>query len=87
VVATIICCSSLREKFISYLSARLAQARSNCNCSRSCPTCLAAGQSLNFYGASLTLLSVADTLKPLRCTAGKRIGSLAIAALAATGWR
>lgn len=70
-VATIICCSSLREKFISYLSARLAQARSNCNCdcSRSCPTCLAAGQSLNFYGASLTLLSVADTLKPLRCTA------------------
>jgi nucleobase:cation symporter-1, NCS1 family len=40
---------------------------------------------LNFYGASLTLLSVADTLKPLRCTAAKRIASLAAAALAATG--
>jgi nucleobase:cation symporter-1, NCS1 family len=40
---------------------------------------------LNFYGASLTLLSVADTLKPLRCTAGKRIASLSAAAFAATG--
>jgi len=40
---------------------------------------------LNFYGASLTLLSVADTIKPLRCTAAKRIASLAAAALAATG--
>ncbi|HXR18839.1 MAG TPA: cytosine permease [Steroidobacteraceae bacterium] len=39
---------------------------------------------LNFYGASLTLLSVADTLKPLRCTAAKRIASLLAAALAAT---
>src|SRR5579863_5369780 len=39
---------------------------------------------LNFYGASLTLLSVADTLKPLRCTAAKRIASLAAAAVAAT---
>jgi purine-cytosine permease-like protein len=35
--------------------------------------------SLNFYGASLTLLSVADTLKPLRCTVGKRIASLLVA--------
>jgi len=39
---------------------------------------------LNFYGASLTLLSVADTLKPLRCTAGKRLASVAAAALAST---
>jgi NCS1 nucleoside transporter family len=31
---------------------------------------------LNFYGASLTLLSVADTVRPLKCTAGKRITSL-----------
>src|SRR5215469_2956096 len=35
--------------------------------------------SLNFYGASLTLLSVADTAKPLVCTAGKRLVSLAVA--------
>ncbi len=35
--------------------------------------------SLNFYGASLTLLSVADTLRPLRCTVGKRLASLALA--------
>jgi purine-cytosine permease-like protein len=34
---------------------------------------------LNFYGASLTLLSVADTIKPLRCTAGKRLAALAAA--------
>jgi len=34
---------------------------------------------LNFYGASLTLLSVADTVKPLHCTAGKRLASLAVA--------
>ena len=38
--------------------------------------------SLNFYGASLTLLSVADTLKPLKCTVGKRLASLALAFLA-----
>jgi NCS1 family nucleobase:cation symporter-1 len=31
---------------------------------------------LNFYGASLTLLSVADTVKPLVCTVGKRLVSL-----------
>jgi len=35
--------------------------------------------SLNYYGASLTLLSVADTLKPLQCTAAKRIASLLVA--------
>jgi NCS1 family nucleobase:cation symporter-1 len=39
---------------------------------------------LNFYGASLTLLSVADTLKPLRCTLGKRLASLAIAFVASS---
>jgi NCS1 family nucleobase:cation symporter-1 len=39
---------------------------------------------LNFYGASLTLLSVADTLKPLRCTAAKRLVSVGAAAVAAT---
>jgi nucleobase:cation symporter-1, NCS1 family len=38
--------------------------------------------SLNFYGASLTLLSVADTLKPLVCTVSKRLASLAIAFVA-----
>jgi len=37
---------------------------------------------LNFYGASLTLLSVADTVKPLRCTVGKRLMSLAVAFVA-----
>jgi nucleobase:cation symporter-1, NCS1 family len=39
---------------------------------------------LNFYGASLTLLSVADTCKPLECTATKRILSIFAAAVAAT---
>jgi nucleobase:cation symporter-1, NCS1 family len=38
--------------------------------------------SLNFYGASLTLLSVADTVKPLVCTAGKRVATLLIAFVA-----
>ena len=38
--------------------------------------------SLNFYGASLTLLSVADTLKPLRCTLSKRLASLGLAFIA-----
>jgi nucleobase:cation symporter-1, NCS1 family len=37
---------------------------------------------LNFYGASLTLLSVADTVRPLKCTAAKRLLSLLIAFLA-----
>jgi nucleobase:cation symporter-1, NCS1 family len=39
---------------------------------------------LNFYGASLTLLSVADTIRPLRSTAGKRLASLAVALAAST---
>ena len=39
---------------------------------------------LNFYGASLTLLSVADTCKPLNCTAGKRLASLLVAVVTAT---
>jgi purine-cytosine permease-like protein len=39
---------------------------------------------LNFYGASLTLLSVADTLKPLRCTAAKRLASVAAATVTST---
>jgi NCS1 nucleoside transporter family len=38
--------------------------------------------SLNFYGASLTLLSVADTVRPLKCTAAKRLASLGVALLA-----
>ena len=37
---------------------------------------------LNYYGASLTLLSVADTVKPLKCTAGKRVASLLVACAA-----
>ncbi len=37
---------------------------------------------LNFYGASLTLLSVADTVRPLRCTVAKRLASLAVAFVA-----
>jgi nucleobase:cation symporter-1, NCS1 family len=40
--------------------------------------------SLNFYGASLTLLSVADTCKPLECTAGKRVASLVAAGIVST---
>jgi purine-cytosine permease-like protein len=32
--------------------------------------------SLNFYGASLTLLSVIDSVKPIRCTPSKRVASL-----------
>ncbi|HXY75272.1 MAG TPA: cytosine permease [Steroidobacteraceae bacterium] len=39
---------------------------------------------LNFYGASLTLLSVADTVSPLRSSAGKRLASLAVALVAST---
>ncbi|HZO23285.1 MAG TPA: cytosine permease [Steroidobacteraceae bacterium] len=40
--------------------------------------------SLNFYGASLTLLSVADTFKPLRSTALKRFASLLATGIAGT---
>ena len=45
---------------------------------------LATISALNFYGASLTLLSVADTVRPLRCTAGKRLASLAAVFVAST---
>jgi purine-cytosine permease-like protein len=40
--------------------------------------------SLNFYGASLTLLSVLDSLTPSRPTPAKRVAGLLIAAVAAT---
>jgi nucleobase:cation symporter-1, NCS1 family len=40
--------------------------------------------SLNFYGASLTLLSVIDSFKPGRPTTARRLATLGIAALAAT---
>jgi purine-cytosine permease-like protein len=39
---------------------------------------------LNFYGASLTLLSVADSIKPVKCTVGNRLKSLAIAVVLTT---
>jgi NCS1 nucleoside transporter family len=39
---------------------------------------------LNFYGASLTLLSVADSLKPSRLTLGKRVFTLLISTVAAS---
>ncbi len=41
--------------------------------------------SLNFYGASLTLLSVMDSLKPSRPTLMKRIMTLVVSVLIATG--
>ena len=41
--------------------------------------------SLNFYGASLTLLSVIDSLKPSRPTLLKRLLALAFATVVATG--
>ncbi len=40
--------------------------------------------SLNFYGASLTLLSVMDSIKPSRPTLTKRLATLLFAAVAAT---
>jgi purine-cytosine permease-like protein len=39
---------------------------------------------LNFYGASLTLLSAVDSFRPLRCTVAKRLASLAFATVVAT---
>ncbi|MBS0364657.1 MAG: cytosine permease [Proteobacteria bacterium] len=45
---------------------------------------LAAITTLNFYGASLTLLSVADTVKPLRSSVAKRLASLGVALVAST---
>jgi purine-cytosine permease-like protein len=41
--------------------------------------------SLNFYGASLTLLSVVDSLRPSRPTVAKRVLTLGIATVAASG--
>jgi purine-cytosine permease-like protein len=41
--------------------------------------------SLNFYGASLTLLSVADSLRPSRLTLAKRVLALLLSAVVATG--
>jgi purine-cytosine permease-like protein len=40
---------------------------------------------LNFYGASLTLLSVADSLKPIKATVGKRIGTIALSLVLSVG--
>jgi purine-cytosine permease-like protein len=39
---------------------------------------------LNFYGASLTVLSIADSLRPLKSTVGKRLLSLALVTAAST---
>jgi nucleobase:cation symporter-1, NCS1 family len=39
---------------------------------------------LNFYGASLTVLSIADSFRPLKSTVGKRLCSLALATIAST---
>jgi nucleobase:cation symporter-1, NCS1 family len=39
---------------------------------------------LNFYGASLTVLSIADSFRPLKSTVGKRLFSLALATTAST---
>ncbi len=39
---------------------------------------------LNFYGASLTLLSVADSIRPLRTTVGKRVAGLVAVAVTST---
>jgi purine-cytosine permease-like protein len=41
--------------------------------------------SLNYYGASLTLLSVMDSVKPSRPTLAKRLATLAVSMLVATG--
>ncbi len=40
--------------------------------------------SLNFYGASLTLLSVMDSMKPSRPTVAKRVATLLVATVAAS---
>jgi nucleobase:cation symporter-1, NCS1 family len=45
---------------------------------------LIAVTTLNFYGASLTLLSVADTLRPIRSSVRKRLASLLVAFLASS---
>jgi len=45
---------------------------------------LIAVTTLNFYGASLTLLSVADTLRPIKSSVQKRLASLLLAFIAST---
>ena len=40
--------------------------------------------SLNFYGASLTLMSVADSLKPIKPSLAKRLATLLVSGVAAT---
>jgi nucleobase:cation symporter-1, NCS1 family len=45
---------------------------------------LVAISALNFYGASLTLLSVADTVRPVRSSVGKRMATLLVTAVLAT---
>jgi purine-cytosine permease-like protein len=45
---------------------------------------LVAISALNFYGASLTLLSVADTFKPVNSSVGKRMATLLLTAVLAT---
>src|SRR4029077_10707080 len=45
---------------------------------------LIAVSTLHFYGASLTLLSIPDTLKPVRSSAANRLASLAVAFIAST---
>jgi purine-cytosine permease-like protein len=45
---------------------------------------LATASAQNFYGASLTLLSIADSFKPLHCTVAKRLVCIGLAAGVAT---
>jgi purine-cytosine permease-like protein len=45
---------------------------------------LATASALNFYGASLTLLSIADSFKPIRCTVVKRLVCIGLVTVAAT---
>jgi purine-cytosine permease-like protein len=40
---------------------------------------------LNFYGASLTLLSVADSLRPIKATVAKRVGAISISLVVSVG--
>jgi nucleobase:cation symporter-1, NCS1 family len=40
---------------------------------------------LNFYGASLTLLSVWDSIHPIKSSAAKRVGTILLCLLASTG--
>jgi NCS1 family nucleobase:cation symporter-1 len=40
---------------------------------------------LNFYGASLTLLSVADSIRPIKATVAKRVGTIALCLVISVG--